>query len=157
MLGLTKVIVGACAAALLTGGALAGCGASQRATAAPPVSCGSAAARFLDDRTELLSASPGALPCFDTAVRHCRSASIIVTTMGVDAGTRDTFAIEPVTGPCQVTERSQSYLVSGGLHHGPVTTTHFRIAGATAAGVTLSCSGQRILIPATVSHSEAVS
>jgi hypothetical protein len=163
MLGLTKVIVGGCAAALLIGGGLAGCGASQhggtsqRGVAPSRVSCGSATARFLDDRTELLSAKPGALPCFDAAARNCRSASISVTTMGVDAGTRYTFAIEPGTGSCQVTEQSQFYLVSGGLRHGPVTTTHCRIGAATAKSVTLSCSGGDILIPATVSHSGAVS
>lgn len=163
MLGLTKVIVGACAAALLIGGALAGCGASQhgdtsqRGVAPLRVSCGSATARFLDERTELLSAKPGALPCFDAAARNCRSASISVTTMGVDAGTKYTFAIEPGTGPCQATEQSQLYLVSGGLRHGPVMTTHCRIALATAKSVTLNCNGRDILIPVTVSHSEAVS
>jgi hypothetical protein len=153
MVGLTKVIIG-CAVAGLAGAAAAGCGASQqgdasqRSVTTQRVSCGSATARFLDDRTELLSANPGALPCFDAAARNCRSASITVTTMGVDAGTRSTFAIKPGTGPCQVTEQSQFYLVSGGLRHGPVTTTHCRISAATAAGVTLSCSGRDVVIPA---------
>jgi hypothetical protein len=153
MSGLTKVIIGACAVAVLAGGAVAGCGASQhgdtsqRSVAPLRVSCGAATARFLDDRTELLSANPGALPCFDAAARNCRPASITVTTMGVDAGTRYTFAIEPGTNPCQVTEQSQFYLVSGGLRHGPVTTTHCGISAATADGVTLSCSGRDILIP----------
>jgi hypothetical protein len=157
---LTTITAGVCAAAVIAAGALAGCGASQpgasrQAPKLPRVSCGSATTRFLDDHTELLSADPGALPCFNAAVTSCRAASITVTTMGVDAGTRYVFAVDPGTHPCQVTEQRQSYIVSGGPHHGPVTTVACQLAAATASGVTLTCGSQQLLIPASVSRSGA--
>lgn len=158
MRGLMKGIRGVCAAAVIASGALAGCGASQhgdtsqQGVAPPRVGCGSAITRTLDDRTVLLSASPGALPCFAAAARNCHSATITVTAMGVDAGNHYVFGIEPGTRPCLVTERSQFYMVSGGTRHGPVTTTHCRIAATDAGGVTLSCGGRQILIPVTASQ-----
>jgi hypothetical protein len=105
----------------------------------------------------LLSAEPGALPCFDVAVRNCRAASIAVTAMGVDAGTHYVFIVKPAASRCQVTEQRQFYLVSGGIRRGPLRTTSCQVAAATGQGVTLSCDGQRLLIPATVSHGEAAS
>jgi len=157
---LTTTAAGVCVAAVIAGAVLAGCGASpvgasQQAPKLPPVSCGSATTRFLDDRTELQSADPGALSCFNAAVKSCRSASITVTTMGVDAGTRYVFVVDAGTHPCQVTEQRQFYIVSGGPHHGPATTVACQRAAATAGGVTLTCASQRFLIPARVSHSEA--
>lgn len=153
---LTTIAAGVCAAALIAGGALAGCGASQPGASGqvpklPRVSCGAATTRFLDERTELLSADPGALPCFDAAVRSCRPASITVTTMGVDAGTRYVFGIEAGTHPCQVIEQRQFYIISGGPHHGPVTTVACQRAVATASGVTLTCGTQHFLIPSSAS------
>lgn len=159
MAGLARVTVGVCAVAVIAGGTLAGCGAAPRgsgpprAVTLPRVSCGSAVTRLLDDHTKLLSASPGTLPCFDAAVRNCRSASISVTAMGVDAGTRYVFVIEPGTDPCQVTEQSQSYMVSGGLRHGRVTTVGCERTIVTVTGVMLRCGGRNILIPAEVSMS----
>lgn len=159
MAGLARVTVGVCAVAVIAGGTLAGCGAAPRgsgpprAVTLPRVSCGSAVTRLLDDHTQLLSASPGTLPCFDAAVRNCRSASISVTAMGVDAGTRYVFVIEAGTDPCQVTEQSQFYMVSGGGRRGPLLTTHCRVAAAAGEGVTLSCGGRDILIPAELTMS----
>ena len=150
MPGLTKLITAVCGLAVIAGGALAGCGVSQRTVTQPRVSCGSAVTRVLDDRTQLLSATPGALRCFDAAARMCRPASISVTAMGVDAGTHYAFAIKPGTQPCQVTEQSQFYMVSGGLRHGPVTTVSCQRSAVTASGVTLSCGGPDILVPAEV-------
>ena len=80
-----------------------------------------------------------------------------MTTVGVDAGIRYEFAIEPGTYPCQVTEQRQFYLVSGGPPHGPVTTSACQRATATADGVTLTCGRQQFLIPATVRHIQAAS
>lgn len=159
---LTTIAAGVCVAAVIAGGVLAGCGASslgasQQAPKLPPASCGSATTRFLDDQTELLSADPGAPSCFNAAVKSCRSASITVRTMGVDAGTRYVFVIEAGTHPCQVTEQRQFYLISGGPHHGPVKTVACQHAAATASGVTLTCASQQLLIPASVSHREAAS
>jgi hypothetical protein len=156
---LTTIAAGVCAVAVIAAGALAGCGASQpgaseRAKTLARVDCGSAATRFLDGSTRLLSADPGARRCFDAAVTHCQAATITVTTMGVDAGTRYVFVIEAGTHPCQVTEQRQFYLVSGGPHHGPVTTVTCQRAAATASAVTLTCGSQQLLIPASVSHSE---
>lgn len=148
MRGLTKVITGVCAAAVIAGGALAGCGTSHRAVTPPRVSCGAAVTHSLNDSTELLSASPGALPCFAAAVRNCHSASLSVTAMGVDAGIHYVFVIKPGTEPCQVAEQSQFYMVSGGVRHGPVRTVACQRTAVTASGVTLSCGGRDILIPA---------
>jgi hypothetical protein len=71
--------------------------------------------------------------------------------MMVDAGIHYVFAIKPGTDPCQVTEQSQFYLVSGGVRHGPVTTVACQRSAVTASGVTLRCGGRDILIPSTVS------
>jgi len=157
MLGLAKLITAVCAAAVIAGEVLAGCGNSHGAVMLPQVSCGSAATHALNDRTQLLSASPGALPCFDAAARKCRAASISVVAMGVDAGTHYVFMIKPGTDPCQITERSQFYLVSGGMRRGPVITRHCRVGAVTARGVSLSCDGQPpLLVPVTVGGGEAV-
>jgi hypothetical protein len=149
MYRLTTILAGVCAVAVTGGGALAGCGVSRQGAAPPGVNCGSAVTRSLDDRTQLLSAKPGALPCFDAAARNCRAASITVTAMGVDAGTRYVFVIKPGTEPCQVTEQSQFYMVSGGGgRHGPIKTVACQRSAVTRSGVTLSCGGRGILIPA---------
>jgi hypothetical protein len=75
--------------------------------------------------------------------------------MGVDAGTHYVFVIKPGGRPCQVTELSQFYIVTGGVHRNPVTSTRCRVAVVTAQGVTLRCDGQAIVVPAVLSHREA--
>jgi len=152
MPGLTKLIT-ACGLAVIAGGTLAGCGVSQRAVTPPAVSCGSAVTHFLTARTQLLSAHPGTLPCFYKAARNCHSASISVTAMGVDTGTHYVFAIQPGTRPCLVIEHSQFSMVSGGVRRGPVITTQCRVVAAAGEGVTLSCGGRDILIPAELAMS----
>jgi hypothetical protein len=77
-----------------------------------------------------------------------------VTAIGVDAGTHYVFIVKPASR-CQVTEQRQFYLVSGGIRRGPLRTTNCQVATATGQGVTLSCNGQRILIPVKVSHGAA--
>jgi hypothetical protein len=151
------IVAGVFVVTAIAGGALVGCGVSKpgsgspRDTTLPRVNCGSAATRFLGESTQVLSATSGALPCFAAAARNCRPASITVTAMGVDAGTRYVFVVKPGTDGCQVTEQSQFYVVSGGVRHGPLTIVGCQRTAVTASGVTLECGGRRILIPATAS------
>jgi hypothetical protein len=58
------------------------------------------------------------------------------------------FAIEPGR-PCQVTEYSESWTANFGGRQSNVTTTRCD-QPAVATGVTFSCAGQQILIPAVV-------
>lgn len=114
-------------------------------------SCGSATTHFLDGHTQVLSADRGALTCFAKAARECKSASLRVTEMGVDTGTDFVFIIELGQGSCQVTEQSQDYSANFGGSQGAVRTHSCQLIGVTSSGVTLSCGGQRMLIPAKVS------
>ena len=123
-----------CALAVIAGGVLAGFGASGGVVPMQRITCGSAV-------------NPAAVQCFDAAVRTCRAASITETTMLVDTGTHDVFVTDPGTSPCQVTERSQFYLVSGGIRHGPVTTTPCRVTGTAVSRVVLTCNGRVMMIP----------
>ena len=70
--------------------------------------------------------------------------------MGVDTGTNYVFTIKPSGTGCQVTEWNQAY--SAGLPglKRPVSATACRLTAVTAAGVTVSCAGRNLLIPATV-------
>jgi len=56
---------------------------------------------FLTSHTQLLRADPGALTCFVTAARECRSASLGVTELGVD------------TGPTTSSSSTRQHIVSG--------------------------------------------
>jgi hypothetical protein len=129
---------------------------SQQQTAAPPAACGSASTHNLNGQTQLLSADHGALTCFDAAARACRPASLHVSAFGVDTGTDYTFTTESGEsgesgGPsCRVTEQSNFYSANGGGSTGPVTTTSCLRTAATGEGVSLSCAGQDVLIPAQV-------
>jgi hypothetical protein len=125
--------------------------ASQHWTALPKASCGSASAHFVNSDTQVLLADPGALTCFGTAARTCKSASVEVTAMGVDTGTNYVFIIEPGGTACQVTELSQYYSANFGGSTGPVQATTCLKTAVTGAGVTLSCGGQNVLIPSAVS------
>lgn len=113
--------------------------------------CGSASTHFLTGDTRLLRADPGALTCFVRAARECKSASLAVTEMGVDTGTSYVFIIEPGGPSCQVTEQRQDYSANFGGSQGAVTTVRCRQTAVTPAGVTLSCRGRDVLIPAKVS------
>jgi hypothetical protein len=130
--------------------ATAGCPADGQPTALPQASCGTAVTHSLDTATRVLSAGKGTLSCFETAVRHCRTASLAVTEMGVDTGTSYVFAIAPGGTGCPVTELSQAYSANFGGTHGAVATVRCQVAGVTAAGVTLGCAGHRVLVPAQV-------
>jgi hypothetical protein len=121
----------------------------SRDTTLPRATCGSASAHLLNSDTQILRANSGALTCFSAAARGCRSASIEVTAFGVDAGTSNVFTIEPGGTPCLVTRLSQDYGVRG--FRGPVSTASCRRAAVTSKGVMLSCAGQDVLIPVTVS------
>jgi hypothetical protein len=122
--------------------------ASRGTTTLPRATCGSASAHLLNGDTQILRANSGALTCFSAAARGCRSASIEVTAFGVDAGTSNVFTIEPGGTPCLVTRLSQGYGVRG--FRGPVSTASCRRTTVTSKGVMLSCAGQDVLIPVTV-------
>ena len=123
---------------------------SQHQTAAPTAACGSAWTHAVNGQTQLLSADHGALTCFDTAARACKPASLHVTEFGVDTGTDYVFTIESGEPSCRVTEPSQYYSANGGGSHGPVITTSCLRGAVTGEGVSLSCAGRDVLIPAKV-------
>jgi hypothetical protein len=124
---------------------------SQHQTAAPPAAnCGSAWTHAVNGQTHLLQADRGALTCFDTAARACKPASLHVTEIGVDTGYDDVFTIESGGPSCRVSEQSNFYSANGGGSTGPVTTTSCVRTAVTGAGVSLSCAGQDVLIPAKV-------
>ena len=114
-------------------------------------SCGSALTHFLTSDTQLLHADPGALGCFVRAVRDCKHASLGVTAMGVDTGTDYVFTVQPGSASCRVIEQRQAYSANFGGSKGALVAVPCRRIAVTRAGVTLSCRGQRVLIPATVS------
>ena len=126
---------------------------TAQTVAPPPVSCGETWTHSVSGQTQLLGADHGALTCFDAAVRACKPASLHVIDMGVDTGTDYVFTVEGGTeggGTCRVTEASNFYSANGGGSTGPVTTTSCLRTAVTSAGVSLSCAGQDVLIPAKV-------
>ncbi len=131
----------------VSGGLAAACG-SQHPAAPPAARCGSAVTHFVTADTQIFAARRGALTCFATAARHCRAASLSVTAVGVDTGSHYVFTIAPGGSPCRVTETSQFYSANGGGSQGPLVTRSCRMAGVTGQGVTLTCGGQTVLIPA---------
>jgi hypothetical protein len=112
----------------------------------PRASCGQAVTHDLGASTQILSADPGALRCFGSAAGGCRPASIEITQMGVDSGTRYVLTIGPGGAACQVSGLSQDY--GGPGWKGPVRAVPFRLAAVTGQGVMLRCGGQAVLIPA---------
>lgn len=124
---------------------------SRHPTVLPHASCGSATTHGLAGHTQILSADPGALSCFGTAARECRAASIEVTESGVDTGTRHVFTIDQAATTCQASQLSQPYSANGGGRTDPVQTTRCDHITVTSRGVTLTCNGQDLLIPLTVS------
>ena len=148
---LTKMAVGVAALIVVAAAVLIGWRLSERDVAVPQVECGSAATHDLYAGTRLLTADHGALTCFHAAAVSCRSASIKVLDIGVDTGTDYVFVIKPGGRPCQVSELRQAYSANFGGSHGPVSTVSCRVAAVTGSGVDVSCEGQRVLIPATVS------
>ena len=124
------------------------------AKALPKASCGVATTHRLDGDTTILAADPGALTCFETAARACRSASIQVGETGVDAGTAYVFTIDSGGAPCHGTEQSQDRSANFGGSTGRVHSVSCSRIAVTSRGVTLSCGGRDVLIPATV-HAHA--
>lgn len=121
-------------------------------TALPQASCGGATTHKLSGATQVLRADAGALSCFAAAARQCQSASIAITEMGVDTGTKYVFAIAPGKAPCQVTEWSQAYSANfGGSKKFKVMVTPCTAAARTD-GVRLGCGSQHLLIPVTVTN-----
>jgi hypothetical protein len=119
-------------------------------TALPRASCGQATTHQLSGATQFFQADKGALSCFATSARQCQNASIAVTEMGVDTGTKYVFAIAPGKSNCPATEWSQGYSANfGGSKHFKVVVTQCS-AATKPGGVMLGCGGQDILIPATV-------
>jgi hypothetical protein len=123
------------------------CSADGPPAALPKATCGGAVTHALNAGTQVLSADKGSLNCFDSAMRHCRAASIAITEMGVDTGTDYVFEIAPGGAGCPVTELSQSYSANFGGSTGAVTSAQCRLAGMTSAGSELSCAGGDVLIP----------
>jgi len=119
-------------------------------TALPRASCGEAGTHELSSTTQFFRAGKGTLSCFATAVRQCQSASIAITEMGVDTGTKYVFAVVSGKAPCQATEWSQAYSANfGGSKHFKVVVTQCSATAGTD-GVKLGCGGQNLLIPVTV-------
>jgi hypothetical protein len=141
-----------CAIIMAAAGAVAAAWpTSQHPATLPHASCGSAATHFLTGHTQLSRADHGALTCFVTAARACKSASLRVTEMGVDTGTDYVFAIKPGQASCQVTELRQGYSANFGGSQGAVRTVPCHRTAVTRTGVALSCGGRDVLIPAKVS------
>jgi hypothetical protein len=145
-----RAIVILCAVIVAVAAAVITWRVSQHQTAAPPAACGSAWTHRINGQTQLLGADHGSLTCFDAAARACRPASLHVTEFGVDTGTDYVFTIESGRASCRVTESSQYYSANGGGSHGPVVTTSCLRTAVTGGGVSLSCAGQDLLIPAKV-------
>ena len=119
-------------------------------TALPRASCGEIGTHELSAATRVFRADAGALSCFAAAARQCQSASIAITEMGVDTGTKYVFAIAPGKPSCPATEWSQGYSANfGGSKHFKVVVTQCSTA-ARPDGVALGCGGQHILIPVKV-------
>jgi len=112
--------------------------------------CGSAVTHQLTGNTQILSADRGALLCFSTAVRRCRSASIEVVDMGVDTGTDFFFTVEPGYSACLVHQESQSYSANFGGQKGPITASWCHLITVGSKGVVLGCPEGHVLIPAMV-------
>lgn len=124
--------------------------ATTTPTALPQASCGGATTHQLSGATQVLRADAGALSCFAAAARQCQSASIAITEMGVDTGTKYVFAIAPGQAGCPATEWSQGYSASfGGSKKFKVVVRQCSTA-AGPDGVTLGCAGRDILIPVKV-------
>jgi hypothetical protein len=141
-----------CAVIVAVAGATAGAWKISRPpTALPQANCGSVVTHFLTSDTRILSADRGALTCFVSAARTCRSASLRVTEMGVDAGTDFVFSVEPGKTPCQVIEQRQDYSANFGGSQGAVTTVQCRRATVTTSGLMLRCGDREELIPTAVS------
>jgi hypothetical protein len=151
------LLVGLCAVAMTGCGASTGGPSAHHYLALPHAACGTVSTHQLSPDTQLISASPGALGCFDAAVRTCRKASIHVTEMGVDTGTQYVLVLEPGRTPCLLTEYSQSYSANFGGSEGPVLTTSCHEVALTGSGLTLRCGGEQYLIPATVQSSAGAS
>ena len=116
-------------------------------------SCGRAVTHGLNSDTQMLSSDKGALTCFQKAAKTCTAASLGVTEMGVDTGTSDVLAIDPAGSSgsgCQVTWWHQGYSANNGGSKGAVASTACQLGTVTSAGVTLSCAGRTLLIPAVV-------
>jgi hypothetical protein len=72
--------------------------------------------------------------------------------MGVDTGTHHVFAISRDRTACRATELSQFYSANSGGPGRAVDSVPCRLAGVTGAGVTLSCAGRNLLVPARVTR-----
>jgi len=120
------------------------------AGALPKASCGSALTHGLNSRTQLLRSDPGALSCFRTAAKACKTAGLAVTEMGVDTGTSDVIIVEPSGADCRVTLWQQGYSANGGGSKSKVSATPCHLGTVTNADVRLSCAGENLLIPAKV-------
>lgn len=77
-------------------------------------------------------------------------ASIEVTVMGVDTGTSYVFTVDSGGTPCQVAELSQDYSADFGGSTSTLSTGACGVASVTGSGVMLTCNGQKLLIPASV-------
>lgn len=150
MRGSTRILVFICCAAVVAAGAVLAehWWVDRRANELPMAGCGTAVTHRLDGDTQLISAQPGALTCFDTAAHSCASASIQLTERGVDAGIRYVFRIEPGGSPCHAVELSQDYSANFGGSSGEVKSLTCSTVAVTAKGVAFTCGGQDVLIPA---------
>jgi hypothetical protein len=145
------VVIVICALIVAAGGAaLTGWRISSHPVTLQRASCGSAATHFLTGHTQVFQAGPGSLTCFTRAARDCNPASIGINELGEDSGTDYVFIITPAKPSCQVTEQRQDYSANFGGSHGAVISQGCRRVAVTASGVTLSCRGRDVLVPARV-------
>lgn len=61
--------------------------------------------------------------CFWQAYQQCKTATMLVTHMGVDAGSTDTLVVSKQQNGCTIVDSSQFYNVNFGGSHSPITTS----------------------------------
>lgn len=85
-------------------------GAGQTPTA--PQQCGSV--QITEGLQKVSSNATQAENCFWQAYQQCQTATLMVTMMGIDAGTTRTFALSPNGNACKVQDTVQYYVVPKG-------------------------------------------
>lgn len=104
----------------LLGTALVACGSPSASgqgsiTPVPNGACGTIQLR--GGATVLSSTPPQAETCFWQAYTRCQSATLVVNSIGVDAGTDRTFSVKRSTsGSCTISDKAQTFVAptSGG-------------------------------------------
>lgn len=93
---------------------VAGCGQGIQAGAGASTStqaqnCGTVTIHQANNSTDASASTPES--CFYSAYQKCASATLTVTTMGVDAGTTRTFTTQANNATCRITDAVSTYVV----------------------------------------------